>query len=444
MRRLHRLAPCKVNLLLNVLGRRADGFHELETLIQPVPIHDELEFERGPVSGFQLTCNDPRLPVDARNLVHRAATAFLSESGIAEGIHIHLEKRIPMEAGLGGGSGNAAHTLLGLNELFDRPLGLDALCRLGAALGSDVVCFLDPRPALATGRGESVEWVEPFASLRGCGLFLVHPGFGVSTPWAYQALARHPEAVAGKPGRARQLVECLRQNDCAHGGGAVLQRARGAGAFKIPAVGVLSGVLAGRRGDQGFDVREWISHLRADGKSRGRRTLAGAGQVEVWRGMLDRRGATLARGFPASRFAIGMTPGGAGNSTALRLVGPDRCNTLESDFHRLDVTLVVEFHAIDADHPMVSIGFTERSTVIDDIILVLAWQLNDGMMPGPGGHGRVLLEDLANPLEWSQRRVRDRVGHRIIRPGPSALGPHEIVSAVAHEHEMALRRNPPV
>jgi 4-diphosphocytidyl-2-C-methyl-D-erythritol kinase len=213
VRRLHRLAPCKVNLLLNVLGRRADGFHELETLIQPVPIHDELEFERGAVSGFQLTCSDPRLPVDARNLVHRAATAFINESGAAEGIHIHLAKRIPMEAGLGGGSGNAAHTLLGLNELFDRPLGLDTLCRLGAALGSDVVCFLDPRPALATGRGESVEWVEPFACLHGCGLVLVHPGFGVSTPWAYQALARYPEAVAGTPGRARQLVECLRQND---------------------------------------------------------------------------------------------------------------------------------------------------------------------------------------------------------------------------------------
>ncbi len=213
MRRLHRLAPCKVNLLLNILGRRADGFHELETLIHPIPIHDELEFERGAASGFQLSCSDPRLPLDARNLVHRAATAFLNESGIAEGIHIHLEKRIPMEAGLGGGSGNAAHTLLGLNELFDRPLGLDALCRLGAGLGSDVVCFLDRRPAIATGRGESVEWVEPFASLLGCGLFLVHPGFGVSTPWAYQALARHPEAVAGKPGRARQLVESLRQND---------------------------------------------------------------------------------------------------------------------------------------------------------------------------------------------------------------------------------------
>lgn len=212
MRRHHRLAHCKVNLLLNILARRADGFHELETLLHPVPVHDELEFARGP-TGIQLTCSDPRLPVDPRNLVHRAATAFLAETEIAQGVRIHLEKRIPMEAGLGGGSGNAAHTLLGLNELFDRPLDRDVLRRLGAALGSDVVFFLEARPGLATGRGESVEWLEPFAVLRGCGLLLVHPGFGVSTPWAYGALTRFPHLLSAKPGRARQLIDCLRQND---------------------------------------------------------------------------------------------------------------------------------------------------------------------------------------------------------------------------------------
>jgi 4-diphosphocytidyl-2-C-methyl-D-erythritol kinase len=118
-----------------------------------------------------------------------------------------------MEAGLGGGSGNAAHTLLGLNELFDRPLDPNVLRRLGAALGSDVVFFLEERPGLATGRGESVEWLEPFAVLRGCGLLLVHPGFGVSTPWAYGALKRFPHLLSANPGRARQLIHCLRQND---------------------------------------------------------------------------------------------------------------------------------------------------------------------------------------------------------------------------------------
>ena len=207
-----RLSPCKVNLLLNVLRRRSDGFHELETVLQPVSINDELEFEHGR-SGIELTCSDPRLPVDERNLVHRAGTAFLAETGIVEGARIHLEKHIPMEAGLGGGSSNAASTLLGLNELFDHPLDSAQLQRLAALLGSDVVFFLQDRPAIATGRGELVEWVEPFSVLRGCGLLLVHPGFGISTPWAYRALARFPKALQGEPGRAVKLVQSLRAND---------------------------------------------------------------------------------------------------------------------------------------------------------------------------------------------------------------------------------------
>jgi 4-diphosphocytidyl-2-C-methyl-D-erythritol kinase len=177
-----------------------------------VPIHDELEFERAGV-GIELTCSDPRLPADERNLVHRAATAFLAEAGIVEGVRIHLAKHIPMEAGLGGGSGNAASTLLALNELFEEPLDPGQLRRLAALLGSDVVFFLQNRPAIATGRGESVEWVEPFSVFRGCSLLLVHPGFGVSTPWAYRVLARFPKALQGEPGRAHKLIQSLRAND---------------------------------------------------------------------------------------------------------------------------------------------------------------------------------------------------------------------------------------
>lgn len=208
--RLQRSSPCKINLLLNVLGRRPDGFHELETVLQPVPFHDELEFSR--TSGaVELTCSDPQLPVDAGNLVHRAATAFFQQTGIRDGVRIHLEKRIPLAAGLGGGSANAAHTLLGLNELFHQPLEADSLQRLAATLGSDVVFFLKDQPALATGRGESVQWLRPFPALRQCGLFLVHPGFGVSTPWVYRALARFPDALKGRPGRALSLIRRLEQ-----------------------------------------------------------------------------------------------------------------------------------------------------------------------------------------------------------------------------------------
>lgn len=207
-----RLSGCKVNLLLNILGRRADGYHDLETLFLPVPLHDRLTFERAS-TGVELSCNRADLPVDGTNLVHRAATAFLKEAGIQDGVRIHLEKNIPMAAGLGGGSGNAAQTLVGLNELFEGPLDFAALDRLAAGLGSDVNFFLQERPALAVGRGEQVTPLEPFRVLSGCSLFLHHPGFGISTAWAYQHLARYPEALNGRPGRAAGLIGVLAGGD---------------------------------------------------------------------------------------------------------------------------------------------------------------------------------------------------------------------------------------
>jgi 4-diphosphocytidyl-2-C-methyl-D-erythritol kinase len=202
-------SPCKVNLILNILGRRPDGFHELETLMQPVRgVYDELRFSRGG-TDIRLTCNHPELPTDSRNLVHRAATAFLEAAGIREGLGIHLEKRIPLAAGMGGGSGNAATALLGLNELFGLPLSSARLHELAARLGSDVPFFLQDGPALALGRGERVESLPPFRALQGAAILLIHPGFGISTPWAYQQLGRFPSALNGKPGRARALVKLL-------------------------------------------------------------------------------------------------------------------------------------------------------------------------------------------------------------------------------------------
>jgi 4-diphosphocytidyl-2-C-methyl-D-erythritol kinase len=208
MTSVQRSSPCKINLLLNVLSRRPDGFHELETILHPVHYCDQLEFRRAG-SALSLTCSDPRLPTNAANLVHRAATAFLQQAAIHDGVRIHLEKRIPQEAGLGGGSGNAAHTLLGLNELFGNPLTQDTLRELAASLGSDVVFFLEDRPAIATGRGERVTWCDPFPALRDCSVLLVHPGFGVPTAWAYRALAEFPDALRGQPGRARRLLDSL-------------------------------------------------------------------------------------------------------------------------------------------------------------------------------------------------------------------------------------------
>jgi 4-diphosphocytidyl-2-C-methyl-D-erythritol kinase len=207
---LEKASCCKVNLLLNILGQRPDGFHELETVMHPVPLCDRLTFDRAG-TGIQLTCSDARLPINSKNLVVQAADIFVKSAGLSpeEGVRIHLEKNIPVAAGLGGGSGNAATTLLALNETFGHPLPSAKLIELAAALGSDIPFFLQPGPALATGRGEKIEPLDDLPAMRGTWFLLVHPGFGISTPWAYQQLANFPAARNGTPGRARRLIVLL-------------------------------------------------------------------------------------------------------------------------------------------------------------------------------------------------------------------------------------------
>jgi len=214
---LEKLSPCKVNLLLNILGKRADGFHELETVLYPIRVYDRLSFTRAG-RGVALRCNARELPTDARNLVYRAAALFLETAGIPDGVRVELEKNIPLAAGLGGGSGNAATTLLGLNELFDGPLAPEALRRLAASLGSDVPFFLQGEAALATGRGEQIQPLGGFPALQGAAFVLVHPGFGIATAWAYQQLGRFPSARDGRPGRAQKLISRLRAGDLAAAG----------------------------------------------------------------------------------------------------------------------------------------------------------------------------------------------------------------------------------
>lgn len=209
---MQKSSPCKVNLLLNILGKRPDGFHELETVMQPVNFYDELTFERCD-QGIQLSCSDTTLPVDSRNLVFRAAASFLGAANITDGVKIHLEKKIPLAAGLGGGSGNAATTLLALNELFGQPLSLAKLDELAAALGSDIPFFLYGKPALALGRGEKVETLKNFPALAGKAFLLIHPGFGIATPWAYQNLARFPAVLNGEKGSAQKLISKLQTDD---------------------------------------------------------------------------------------------------------------------------------------------------------------------------------------------------------------------------------------
>ncbi len=213
---LAKKSGCKVNLLLNILGKRDDGFHELETVMQPVSLFDDLEFSLGG-SSVLLTSNHPDLPCDGSNLIVRAAELFRARTGVTDGFRIHLEKRVPMEAGLGGGSSNAAITLLSLNELLGNPASTNRLHEIAGELGSDVPFFLQNRPALATGRGEHIQALDPFPTLEKLTLVLVHPGFGISTAWSYKTLAEFPDALNGRPGKAQELVTAFRSVDLTWG-----------------------------------------------------------------------------------------------------------------------------------------------------------------------------------------------------------------------------------
>lgn len=188
--------------------------------MQPVNLCDRLCFTRQG-EGIQLTCSEPTLKVDSSNLVHRAASAFLEAVQITDGVRIHLEKKIPLAAGLGGGSGNAAITLLSLNELFGQPLTQTRLAELAATLGSDIPFFLQTQPVLATGRGERIVPLDFFLALRGAAVLLIYPGFGISTAWTYQQLPRFPAAALnGQPGRAAKLISLLQTTDLAPAGAA--------------------------------------------------------------------------------------------------------------------------------------------------------------------------------------------------------------------------------
>ncbi len=175
-------APAKINLSLRVLGRRADGFHDLESLMCPVSVFDTLEVTRRVEGELEFVCDDATLPVGDDNLVVRAARLFCGARGIEPRVSIKLTKRIPHGAGLGGGSSDAATTLLALDRLFETRLSRVTLAAMAAELGSDVPFFIYESAAMIRGRGERV---EPVAFPHALPLLLIKPPFGVPTPWAY-------------------------------------------------------------------------------------------------------------------------------------------------------------------------------------------------------------------------------------------------------------------
>ncbi len=176
-------ASAKVNLHLRILRRREDGFHDIETLMVPVSLADEVTVETGPGSLVEFFCPSPDVPGGEDNLAVKAVRQFARETGLTFSARIALEKRIPMGAGLGGGSSDAAAVLRALDSLLGTALGAEALEAMAAKLGSDVPFFIRGRPAVCRGRGEIMEAADFPARLP---LLLLKPDFGVETPWAYQ------------------------------------------------------------------------------------------------------------------------------------------------------------------------------------------------------------------------------------------------------------------
>jgi 4-diphosphocytidyl-2-C-methyl-D-erythritol kinase len=201
-------AYAKLNLHLEILGRRADGFHELETVFQTIGLHDDVEVGLAPGDGIALTCDDASLPCDATNLAWKAAAAYQAVHPFPGRLTIHLTKRIPAGAGLGGGSADAAAVLVACDQLAARPLGETALERIGATLGSDVSFLVRGGTAHATGRGEVL---TPLPDLASRELTLLMPeGAHCSTPAVYKALTdaeRGPRPARGTAWFADALAD---------------------------------------------------------------------------------------------------------------------------------------------------------------------------------------------------------------------------------------------
>ncbi|MBF0191120.1 MAG: 4-(cytidine 5'-diphospho)-2-C-methyl-D-erythritol kinase [Magnetococcales bacterium] len=206
------LAPAKVNLALRVVGRREDGYHRLESLMVFFPLYDQLEIT--PVAGgaLELDCQPAVTGSPEENLVLRAARLLARATGVGHGARIKLLKRIPDGAGLGGGSSDAALTLLALNRLWGLNLGLETLIELGVSLGADIPFFLGGRSALVEGVGERL---TPCPHPLSGAMVLLFPGQGVATRQVFQALSgRHPhrERPLGMPGADANLADWL-END---------------------------------------------------------------------------------------------------------------------------------------------------------------------------------------------------------------------------------------
>lgn len=182
-------SPAKINLFLHITGKRPDGYHDLVTLMCCIGLYDTVALKIGAPKTV-LSCSDPIVPQDETNLAFRAADRFYNylsrhPEKKCEHVEIHIDKRIPVSAGLGGGSSNAAAVLLGLNRYYGHPFTQAELLDMGHSIGADVPFFIFHHPAIASGIGERL---EPYSGLQSYHILLVHPGFEVSTAAVYNNL----------------------------------------------------------------------------------------------------------------------------------------------------------------------------------------------------------------------------------------------------------------
>jgi 4-diphosphocytidyl-2-C-methyl-D-erythritol kinase len=181
-RNLTAYSPAKINLMLRIVRRRRDGYHEIRTIFQKISLYDTLRFTLREEPGIVIRANDPNLPTGNRNLIYRAASALLQRSVHKGGLSVTLLKRIPVGAGLGGGSSNAATVLKALNRLLKLNLSPKELAKFGLPIGADVPFFLVEGSALGTGIGDRLKRIV----LPDLWYVLINPGFEVSTAWAYK------------------------------------------------------------------------------------------------------------------------------------------------------------------------------------------------------------------------------------------------------------------
>lgn len=196
-------SPAKINWFLKVLGRREDGYHEIHSVMQTISLHDTLTFEKTEGALGVITEEDIDIPAE-ENLIYKAAVRLRDQTQTRSGACITLTKRIPLQAGLGGGSSNAAATLKGLNDIWELDLSTHRLAEIGGGIGSDVPFFIHGGIAVAEGRGEVIKPINN--SPAGINLLIVKPGFGVSTPVAYSSLKNYSQKDTGLPQKLINLL----------------------------------------------------------------------------------------------------------------------------------------------------------------------------------------------------------------------------------------------